>query len=58
LTGHDGEARATLTQYLAHPATQTRTITQWDYIPDDNPAFMKFHLRFKEGLRKAGMPEL
>jgi len=38
-------------------ATQTRTITQWDYIPDDNPAFMKFHLRFKEGLRKAGMPE-
>jgi adenylate cyclase len=57
LTGHDGEARATLTQYLAHPATQTQTITQWDYIPDDNPAFMKFHLRFKEGLRKAGMPE-
>jgi adenylate cyclase len=57
LTGHDAEARATLTQYLAHPATQTRTITQWDYIPDDNPAFMKFHLRFKEGLRKAGMPE-
>ena len=57
LTGHDAEARATLTRYLAHPATQTRTITQWDYIPDDNPAFMKFHLRFKEGLRKAGMPE-
>jgi TolB-like protein/DNA-binding winged helix-turn-helix (wHTH) protein/Tfp pilus assembly protein PilF len=57
LTGHDTEARATLTQYLAYPATQTRTITQWDYIPDDNPAFMKFHFRFKEGLRKAGMPE-
>jgi TolB-like protein/DNA-binding winged helix-turn-helix (wHTH) protein len=57
LTGHDAEARATLTQYLTLPATQTRTITQWDYIPDDNPAFMKFHLRFKEGLRRAGMPE-
>jgi len=24
---------------------------------DDNAAFMKFHLRFKSGLRKAGMPE-
>jgi adenylate cyclase len=57
LTGHDAEARATLTQYLALPATTTRTITQWDYVPDDNPTFMKFHLRFKEGLRKAGMPE-
>ncbi|MCP3460412.1 winged helix-turn-helix domain-containing tetratricopeptide repeat protein [Bradyrhizobium sp. CCGUVB23] len=57
LTGHDAEARATLTQYLALPATLTRTIAQWDYVPDANPAFMKFHLRFKEGLRKAGMPE-
>lgn len=57
LTGHDTEARAVLAQYLALPATRTRTIAQWDYIPDDNPAFLKFHLRFKSGLRKAGMPE-
>ena len=57
LTGQDAEARATLAQYLALPATRTRTVAQWDYLPDDNPAFLKFHLRFKSGLRKAGMPE-
>jgi hypothetical protein len=57
LTGRDAEARATLAQYLALEATRTRTIAQWDYLPDDNAAFMKFHLRFKSGLRKAGMPE-
>jgi TolB-like protein/DNA-binding winged helix-turn-helix (wHTH) protein len=57
LTGHDTEARAVLAQYLALPATRTRTIARWDYIPDDNPAFLRFHLRFKSGLRKAGMPE-
>ncbi len=57
LTGHDTEARATLAQYLALESTRTRTIAQWDYLPDDNTAFMKFHLRFKSGLRKAGMPD-
>jgi TolB-like protein/DNA-binding winged helix-turn-helix (wHTH) protein len=57
LTGHDTEARATLAQYLALERTQTRTIAQWDYIPDANAAFLQFHLRFKSGLRKAGMPE-
>jgi adenylate cyclase len=57
LRGQDAEARATLARYLALPATRTRTVAQWDYIPDDNPAFLKFHLRFKSGLRKAGMPE-
>jgi adenylate cyclase len=57
LTGRDAEARATLAQYLALESTRTRTIEQWDYIPDDNAAFMKFHWRFKSGLRKAGMPE-
>jgi hypothetical protein len=57
LTGRDAEARATLAQYLALEATRTRTIAQWDYLPDDNAGFMKFHLRFKSGLRKAGMPE-
>ena len=57
LTGRDAEARTTLAQYLALESTRTRTIAQWDYLPDDNAAFMKFHLRFKSGLRKAGMPE-
>jgi adenylate cyclase len=57
LTGHDTEARATLAQYLALDNTRTRTIAQWDYVPDDNAAFLEFHLRFKDGLRKAGMPE-
>ena len=57
LTGRDTEARATLAQYLALEGTRTRTIEQWDYVPDDNAAFLKFHLRFKSGLRKAGMPE-
>ena len=57
LTGRDTEARATLAQYLALENTRTRTIEQWDYLPDGNAAFLKFHLRFKSGLRKAGMPE-
>ena len=57
LTGRDTEARATLAQYLALEGTRTRTAEQWDYVPDDNAAFLKFHLRFKNGLRKAGMPE-
>jgi adenylate cyclase len=57
LTGHDTEARAVLAQYLALDNTRTRTVAQWDYIPDDNAAFLEFHLRFKSGLRKAGMPE-
>ena len=56
-TGQDAEARATLARYLALPATRTRTVAQWDYVPDENPAFLKFHLRFKNGLSKAGMPE-
>jgi adenylate cyclase len=57
LTGHDTEARATLAQYLALDNTRTRTVAQWDYVPDDNAAFLEFHLRFKSGLRKAGMAE-
>ena len=57
LTGRDTEARATLAQYLALESTRTRTIAQWAYVPDDNAVFMKFHWRFKSGLRKAGMPE-
>jgi predicted Zn-dependent protease len=57
LTGRDTEAGATLAQYLALESTRTRTVAQWDYLPDGNAAFLKFHLRFKSGLRKAGMPE-
>jgi tetratricopeptide (TPR) repeat protein len=57
LTGHDAEARATLAQYLALKRTRSRTIAQWNYLPDNNPAFVQFDARFKSGLRKAGMPE-
>jgi TolB-like protein/DNA-binding winged helix-turn-helix (wHTH) protein/Tfp pilus assembly protein PilF len=57
LAGQEAEARVTLARYLALPDTQTRTVAQWDYIPDDNPAFAQFHQRFTSGLRKAGMPE-
>jgi Tfp pilus assembly protein PilF len=57
LGGHDTEARATLARYLALDDTRTRTVGQWDYVPDDNAAFLEFHSRFKDGLRKAGMPE-
>ena len=49
LVGQDAEARATLAQYLALPSTRTRTVTQWDYVPDDNPAFAQFHQRFRSG---------
>jgi hypothetical protein len=42
---------------LALPGTRTRTVAQWDYVPDDNPDFARFHERFRSGLRKAGMPE-
>ena len=52
--------RASLGSFLFErplESTRTRTIAQWDYLPDDNAAFMRFHLRFKSGLRKAGMPE-
>jgi hypothetical protein len=38
-------------------STCTRTVAQRDYVPDDNAAFLEFHLRFKSGLRKAGIPE-
>ena len=57
LAGQDAEARVTLAQYLALPGTRTRTVAQWDYVPDDNPAFAQFRTRFLSGLSKAGMPE-
>jgi TolB-like protein/DNA-binding winged helix-turn-helix (wHTH) protein/Tfp pilus assembly protein PilF len=57
LAGQDAEAQATLTRYLALPGTRTRTVARWDYVPDDNPAFARFHQRFRSGLQKAGMPE-
>jgi TolB-like protein/DNA-binding winged helix-turn-helix (wHTH) protein/Tfp pilus assembly protein PilF len=57
LAGQDAEARATMAQYLALPSTRTRTVAQWDYIPDNNAAFAQFHQRFRDGLLKAGMPK-
>ena len=57
LTEHDAEASAMLAQYLALKRTRSRTIAQWDYLPDDNFAFVQFDARFKSGLRRAGMPE-
>ena len=57
LAGQDAEASATLKRYLALPGTRTRTVAQWDYVPDSNPAFAQFHQRFTSGLRKAGMPD-
>jgi TolB-like protein/DNA-binding winged helix-turn-helix (wHTH) protein len=57
LAGQDAEARTTLARYLALPGTRTRTVAQWDYVPDDNSAFAQFHQRFRSGLRRAGMPE-
>jgi adenylate cyclase len=55
LTGDDTEARdaGPIPRAGKHPP---RTIEQWDYLPDDD-AFPRLHLRFKSGLRKAGMPE-
>ena len=55
MTGDDTEARdaGPIPRAGKHPP---RTIEQWDYLPDDD-AFPRFHLWFKSGLRKAGMPE-
>ena len=57
LTGRDAEASAMLARYLALKGVRSRTIAQWGYLPDNNPAFVQFDARFKSGLRKAGMPE-
>jgi adenylate cyclase len=57
LTGRDAEASAIMARYLALKRTRSRTIAQWNYMPDDNPAFVQFDARFKDGLRRAGMPE-
>jgi adenylate cyclase len=57
LTGHDAEASTTLARYLSLKRTSSRTIAQWNYLPDTNPAFARFDARFKSGLRRAGMPE-
>lgn len=57
LTGRDAEARTAMARYLESKNARTRTIAQWNYVPDDNAAFREFSLRFKSGLRRAGMPE-
>jgi hypothetical protein len=48
LAGKDAEAHATLAQYLALPSTRTRIVAQWEYVPDDSPAFAKIPSAIKE----------
>ncbi|MBV8036619.1 winged helix-turn-helix domain-containing protein [Roseateles sp.] len=57
LDGQQQAARDVLARYLALPETRARSIAQWDYRPDGSPAFVAFDARFKEGLRRAGLPE-
>ena len=56
LAGHVADARATMARYLSASRTRTRTVLQWNYMPDDNAAFRDFDARFKRGLLLAGMP--
>jgi adenylate cyclase len=58
VTGHEAEARETLTRYLSLGETRARTIAQWrSQRPSDNPVFRAYAERLAEGLRKAGMPD-
>jgi len=58
LSGHEGEARETLAQYLSLPNTKTRTIAAWKEMAySNNPNYRAFRERIHDGLRKAGMPE-
>ncbi len=56
LTGHDDEARATMSRYLSLKRTHMRAVAQWRSGPEPSPAFDVFAERFKSGLRRAGMP--
>ncbi len=55
--GHDAEARQMLARYLKSDRSRTRTLAQWKHAPGDSPTFLAFAERFKDGLRRAGMPE-
>jgi len=58
LTGHEAEARKTLTRYLLIRGTKTRTIAQMKSLAySDNMTYLAFRERYYEGLRKAGMRE-
>jgi adenylate cyclase len=58
LTGHEAEAREVLKRYLSLSGTRARTIAQWQQqLPSDNPVFLSYAVRLREGLRKAGLPE-
>jgi adenylate cyclase len=58
LTGHEAEARETLTRYLLIRGTKTRTIAQMKSLAySDNMTYLTFRERYYEGLRKAGMLE-
>jgi hypothetical protein len=54
----DAEAHAAMQRYLSSNAP-TRTIAQWQRVrlPTDASRYLEFRQNFKEGLRKAGLPE-
>ena len=58
LAAHDAEAHAAMQRYLSSNAP-TRTIAQWQRVrlPTDASRYLEFRQNFKEGLRKAGLPE-
>lgn len=57
LNGRDAEAQAAMARYLASKNAHTKTVSQWNRGAEDNPSFRAFGERFRDGLRKAGMPE-
>lgn len=57
LTGHHVDASKVLAYYLASKRTRLKTLAQLNYSPDGNPGFEAFADRYREGLRRAGMPE-
>jgi hypothetical protein len=58
LAARDAEAHAAMQRYLSSNAP-TRTIAQWQRVrlPTDASRYLEFRQNFKEGLRKAGLPE-
>jgi hypothetical protein len=58
LAAHDAEAHAAMQRYLSSNAP-TPTIAQWQRVrlPTDASHYLEFRQNFKEGLRKAGLPE-
>ena len=57
LTGRHADASRVLAYYLASKRTRLKTLAQLNYSPDGNAAFGAFADRYRDGLRRAGMPE-